>query len=80
MAELTLDLRSLPKGDAYAELEGHVAAVLAGITDPVAGESAVGESAVGVFCAGDSVLRLSWRRSGSKRSARVLPLRRTIEW
>src|SRR5687767_2915036 len=37
MAELTLDLRSLPKGDAYAELEGHVAAVLAGITDPVAG-------------------------------------------
>ena len=37
MAELTLDLRSLPKADAYAELEGHIAAVLAGITDPVAG-------------------------------------------
>ncbi len=36
MAEETLDLRSLPKGDAYAQLAEHVDAVLAGIDDPVA--------------------------------------------
>jgi len=36
MAELTLDLRALPKPDAYAELRSHVDAVLAGIDDPVA--------------------------------------------
>jgi L-methionine (R)-S-oxide reductase len=36
MAEETLDLRSLPKGEAYAQLADHVDAVLAGIDDPVA--------------------------------------------
>ena len=36
MAEVTLDLRHLPKLDAYAQLVAHVDAVLAGITDPIA--------------------------------------------
>jgi len=36
MAEVTLDLRDLPKLDAYAQLVAHVDAVLAGITDPIA--------------------------------------------
>ena len=36
MAEETLDLRALPKRDAYAQLAEHVDAVLAGIDDPVA--------------------------------------------
>ena len=36
MAEHTPDLRALPKPEAYAALEQHVAAVLAGIGDPVA--------------------------------------------
>jgi GAF domain-containing protein len=36
MAEITLDLRGVAKRDAYAELEGHVDAVLAGIDDPIA--------------------------------------------
>ncbi len=37
MAETTLDLRGVPKGQAYAELQAHVELVLAGITDPIAG-------------------------------------------
>jgi GAF domain-containing protein len=41
MAELTLDLRALPKPEAYAELRAHVAAVLAGIDDPVAAMATV---------------------------------------
>ena len=36
MAEITLDVRSLPKAQAYAELEAHLAAVLDGITDEIA--------------------------------------------
>ena len=37
MAEKILDLHGLPKAEAYAELETHVAAVLAGIDDEIAG-------------------------------------------
>ncbi|MBX6332923.1 MAG: GAF domain-containing protein [Gemmatimonadaceae bacterium] len=36
MAEVTLDLRGLPKAQAYADLETHVAAVLDGVHDPIA--------------------------------------------
>jgi GAF domain-containing protein len=36
VAELTLDLRNVPKSDAYRELESHVLAVLAGISDEIA--------------------------------------------
>jgi len=36
MAESTLDVRHLPKLEAYAALDGHLRATLAGITDPVA--------------------------------------------
>jgi GAF domain-containing protein len=36
MAEVTLDLRDLPKVDAYAELRGHIDAVLEGIDDEIA--------------------------------------------
>ena len=36
MAELTLDLRDVPKLDAYRELETHIDAVLAGIDDEIA--------------------------------------------
>ena len=37
MAELTLDLRGVPKRRAYADLAEHVAAVLEGVDDPIAG-------------------------------------------
>lgn len=36
MAEVTLDLRRLPKADAYAELSTHIDAVLEGVNDQVA--------------------------------------------
>ena len=36
MSEITLDVRHLPKPDAYAELERHMASVLAGIDDEIA--------------------------------------------
>lgn len=36
MAEVTLDLRGVPKAQAYAELEAHTTAVLEGIDDPIA--------------------------------------------
>ena len=36
MAEVTLDLRDRPKVDAYAELRGHIDAVLEGIDDEIA--------------------------------------------
>jgi len=36
MAEVTLDLRGLPKADAYAQLDAHVRAVLQGTSDPIA--------------------------------------------
>ena len=41
MAELTLDLRGLPKRRAYADLAEHVAAVLEGVNDPIAGMATV---------------------------------------
>lgn len=36
MAEITLDLRSVDKTEAYTELGAHIEAVLAGVTDPIA--------------------------------------------
>src|SRR5215218_2696509 len=36
MAEITLDLRALPKPDAYAQLHAQTEAVLAGVDDPIA--------------------------------------------
>ena len=36
MAEVTLDLRGVPKPDAYRQLDEHIRAVLAGIRDDVA--------------------------------------------
>jgi L-methionine (R)-S-oxide reductase len=41
MAEITLDLRNLPKAEAYEELDTHVASVLAGIDDEIAAMSTV---------------------------------------
>ncbi|QDE90263.1 diguanylate phosphodiesterase [Myxococcus xanthus] len=37
MAEVTLDLRGMPKAEAYAELKQHVRAVLEGIDDDITG-------------------------------------------
>jgi L-methionine (R)-S-oxide reductase len=39
MAEVTLDLRGMPKPEAYAELKQHVEAVLEGIDDEIAAMS-----------------------------------------
>ncbi|MFL5562356.1 MAG: GAF domain-containing protein [Gemmatimonadaceae bacterium] len=41
MAEVTLDLRDLPRTAAYATLETQVASVLAGIDDPIAGMATI---------------------------------------
>ena len=41
MAEITLDLRGVPKRQAYAELAEHVDAVLEGVDDPIAGMATV---------------------------------------
>jgi len=41
MAELTLDLRDVPRAAAYAELDARISAVLAGIDDPIAAMSTV---------------------------------------
>lgn len=41
MAEVTPDLRARPKAEAYAELESHVAVVLAGLSDPIAGMATI---------------------------------------
>jgi GAF domain-containing protein len=41
MAETTLDLRREPKHRAYAMLHAHVASVLAGITDEIAGMATI---------------------------------------
>ena len=41
MAETTLDLRHLPKPEAYAQLDAHVRQVLAGVDDPVTGMATV---------------------------------------
>jgi GAF domain-containing protein len=37
MAEETLDLRALPKADAYIQLDAHIRAVLEGVDDDIAG-------------------------------------------
>jgi L-methionine (R)-S-oxide reductase len=42
MAELTLDLRDLPKAEAYDQLRAHVDAVLEGIGDPIAAMATIG--------------------------------------
>lgn len=36
MAEITLDVRDLPKAEGYARLEEHIRAVLEGVNDPIA--------------------------------------------
>lgn len=41
MAEVTLDLRDLPKAAAYSTLETQVDSVLAGIDDPIAGMATI---------------------------------------
>jgi L-methionine (R)-S-oxide reductase len=41
MAEETLDLRAVPKADAYAQLDAHVRAVLEGVSDPIAGMATI---------------------------------------
>lgn len=41
MAEITLDLRSIPKAEAYDQLDAHLASVLAGIDDEIAGMATV---------------------------------------
>lgn len=41
MAETMLDVRGLPKGRAYQELEQHTRAVLEGIDDPIAGMATI---------------------------------------
>ncbi|HET7622778.1 MAG TPA: GAF domain-containing protein [Gemmatimonadaceae bacterium] len=41
MAEVTLDLRGIPKAQAYAELESHIDAVLEGVRDEIAEMSTV---------------------------------------
>ena len=41
MAEVTLDLRGIPKPQAYAELREHVGHVLAGVDDPIAGMATI---------------------------------------
>jgi len=41
MAEVTLDLRDLPKDAAYSTLETQVDSVLAGIDDPIAGMATI---------------------------------------
>lgn len=41
MAEVTLDLRDLPKDAAYSTLETQVESVLAGIDDPIAGMATI---------------------------------------
>lgn len=41
MAEVTLDLRDLPRAEAYATLEAQIESVLAGIDDPIAGMATI---------------------------------------
>jgi len=41
MSEITLDLRHLPKPEAYATLDAHVRAVLEGVDDPIAAMATV---------------------------------------
>jgi L-methionine (R)-S-oxide reductase len=41
MAEQTLDLRHLPKDEAYRQLDQQVRAVLAGVDDPIAGMATI---------------------------------------
>ena len=41
MAEVTLDLRDVPKSAAYTTLEAHIESVLEGIDDPIAGMATI---------------------------------------
>jgi L-methionine (R)-S-oxide reductase len=41
MAEVTLDLRDLPKEAAYSTLEAQIESVLAGVDDPIAGMATI---------------------------------------
>ena len=41
MAEVTLDLRDLPKASAYSTLESQIDSVLAGVDDPIAGMATI---------------------------------------
>jgi GAF domain-containing protein len=41
MAEETLDLRGIPKGDAYRQLDAHIRAVLHGVDDEIAAMATV---------------------------------------
>jgi L-methionine (R)-S-oxide reductase len=41
MAEITLDLRKVPKARAYEQLTAHVSTVLEGIDDPIAGMATI---------------------------------------
>jgi GAF domain-containing protein len=41
MAEVTLDLRALPKTSAYSTLETQIDSVLAGVDDPIAGMATI---------------------------------------
>ena len=41
MAELTLDLRDVPRAEAYAEMDTQVAAILESIDDPIAAMSTI---------------------------------------
>lgn len=41
MAEVTLDLRNLPKDAAYSTLETQIESVLAGVDDPIAGMATI---------------------------------------
>jgi L-methionine (R)-S-oxide reductase len=41
MAEITLDLRARPKGEAYRDLAEHVDAVLDGVSDPITGMATI---------------------------------------
>jgi L-methionine (R)-S-oxide reductase len=49
MAETIPDLRSIPRGAAYAELAGQVNVVLEGIDDPIAGMATVAALLHGAF-------------------------------
>jgi L-methionine (R)-S-oxide reductase len=41
MSEVTLDLRGIPKADAYDQLHDHVTVVLAGVDDEIAGMATI---------------------------------------
>ena len=49
MAEETLDLRGVPKSDAYRQLDGNVRSVLQGMRDPIAGMATMSALIHGAF-------------------------------